>query len=224
MDRNRAQVGEDAHAFTQGQQTLLGANRSRRVIPLWAAHRAQHNGVGPLPYDGRDGRLNPDQAGKCFGCHKNSFLGLYNANKVPTAIQKAHFYNITGAGTGGTFSGVVRYFRERGSPARAVLVEPRGSIWGGGAAGTHRVEGIGNDFWPGTLDRSLIDEVITVDDGDSFAAVRALAARCGVFAGGSAGAAVHAAIIVAARLKSDQQVVTMIPDSAERYLSKGIFE
>ena len=60
---------------------------------------AQHNGVGPLPYDGKDGRLNPDQAGKCFGCHKNAFLGLYNSNGVPTAIQKAHFYNITGAGT-----------------------------------------------------------------------------------------------------------------------------
>jgi cysteine synthase A len=131
---------------------------------------------------------------------------------------------VFGAGTGGTFSGVVRCFRERGSRARAVLVEPRGSIWGGGPASTHKVEGIGNDFWPGTLDRSLIDEVITVDDADAFAAVRALASRCGVFAGGSGGAAVHAAIAVAARLKSDQQVVTMIPDSAERYLSKGIFE
>jgi cysteine synthase A len=131
---------------------------------------------------------------------------------------------VFGAGTGGTFSGVVRYFRERGSGARAVLVEPRGSIWGGGPPGTHRVEGIGNTFWPGTLDRSLIDEVVTVDDRDAFAAVRALAARCGVLAGGSAGAAVHAAIGVASRLGPDQRVLTMIPDSAERYLSKGIFE
>ncbi len=131
---------------------------------------------------------------------------------------------VFGAGTGGTFSGVVRYFRERGSQARAVLVEPRGSIWGGGPAGPHKVEGIGNDFWPSTLDRSLVDEVITVADADSFAAVRTLASRCGVFAGGSGGAAVHAAIAVAGRLAPDQQVVTMIPDSAERYLSKGVFD
>lgn len=130
---------------------------------------------------------------------------------------------VFGAGTGGTFSGVVRYFREHGSHARAVLVEPRGSIWGGGPAGTHEVEGIGNTFWPGTLDRSLIEEVITVDDADAFAAVRALAGRCGVLSGGSGGAAVHAAIRVAARYGPAQRVVTMIPDSAERYLSKGIF-
>jgi len=131
---------------------------------------------------------------------------------------------VFGAGTGGTFSGVVRCFRERGSQARAVLVEPRGSVWGGGPAGTHKVEGIGNDFWPGTLDRTLIDEVITVDDADAFATVRALAAKCGVLAGGSGGAAVHAAIRVAARYGGGQRVVTMIPDSAERYLSKGIFD
>jgi cysteine synthase A len=131
---------------------------------------------------------------------------------------------VFGAGTGGTFSGVVRQFRERGNQARAVLVEPRGSIWGGGPPGSHRVEGIGNTFWPGTLDRSLVDEVVTVDDADAFAAVRALAARCGVLAGGSGGAAVHAAIGVAARYRPDQRVLTMIPDSAERYLSKGIFE
>jgi cysteine synthase A len=131
---------------------------------------------------------------------------------------------VFGAGTGGTFSGIVRYFREHGARVLAVLVEPRGSIWGGGPAGRHKVEGIGNDFWPGTLDRTLIDEVVTVDDADAFAAVRALAARCGVLAGGSGGAAVHAAIRVAARYGAGRRVVTMIPDSAERYLSKGIFE
>ena len=131
---------------------------------------------------------------------------------------------VLGAGTGGTFSGVVRYFRERGSQARAVLVEPRGSIWGGGQPASHKVEGIGNSFWPATLDRALIDEVITVDDADAFAAVRAVAGKCGVLAGGSGGAAVHAAVLVAARFSAGQRVVTVIPDSAERYLSKGIFD
>src|SRR6185295_1699173 len=82
--------------------------------------------------------------------------------RVPDAL-------VLGAGTGGTFTGLARYFKERDAKMRAVLVEPQGSIWGGGPAGPHKVEGIGNSFWPGTLDRSLIDEILTVDDDTSFA-------------------------------------------------------
>ncbi len=129
---------------------------------------------------------------------------------------------VLGAGTGGTFSGVVRRFREAGCVFRAVLVEPVGSIWGGGKAAPHKVEGISNSFWPATLDRSLIDEVATVSDQDAVAMVRALARSCGVLAGGSGGAAVHAAVQVAARLAPGQRVATLVPDSAERYLSTGI--
>jgi cysteine synthase len=131
---------------------------------------------------------------------------------------------VIGAGTGGTFTGVVRYFRERGSTARAVLVEPEGSIWGGGAQGPHKVEGIGGTFWPGTLDRTLIDEIITVGDHRAFETTRALARECGVLSGGSGGAAVHAAIQVAARLDTDARVLTIIPDGAERYMSKGVYD
>jgi cysteine synthase A len=131
---------------------------------------------------------------------------------------------VMGAGTGGTFSGVVRRFREQGAVFRAVLVEPQGSVWGGGPPGPHRVEGIGGSYWPGALDRSLIDEVITVPDEPAFATARALARECGILSGGSGGAAVHAAIRVASRLGQHQRVVTLIPDSAERYLSKGIYE
>lgn len=131
---------------------------------------------------------------------------------------------VLGAGTGGTFSGIVRYFRDRGSNARAVLVEPRGSIWGGGPPAPHRVEGIGGSFWPGALDRSLIDEIVTVDDDDAFEMVQALARDCGVLAGGSGGASVKAAVEVARQLGRAARVVTIIADSAERYLSKGIFE
>jgi cysteine synthase A len=130
---------------------------------------------------------------------------------------------VIGAGTGGTFSGVVRYFRERGSAARAVLVEPQGSIWSGGQQGPHRVEGIGGSFWPGTLDRDLIDEIITVPDDPAFETTRALARECGVLSGGSGGAAVNGAIQVAARLASGANVVTIIPDAAERYISKGVY-
>jgi cysteine synthase len=131
---------------------------------------------------------------------------------------------VIGAGTGGTFTGVVRYFRERGSRALAVVVEPQGSIWSGAQRGPHRVEGIGGSFWPGTLDRSLIDEIITVFDDPAFETTRALARTCGVLSGGSGGAAVNGAIQVAKRLGPDARVVTVIPDGAERYVSKGVFD
>jgi cysteine synthase len=137
--------------------------------------------------------------------------------RVPDAV-------VLGAGTGGTFTGVVRYFKERDPQVRGVLVEPQGSIWGGGTAGPHKVEGIGNSFWPGALDRSLIDEVVTVADEPSFAAVRDLARTEGLLVGGSAGSAAHAAREVARRLGPGKLVVTLFPDGFERYLGKGIFE
>lgn len=131
---------------------------------------------------------------------------------------------VMGAGTGGTFTGIVRHFREAGAKVRAVLVEPQGSIWGGGQAGPHRVEGIGGTYWPGALDRTLVDEVITVCDPSAFQASLDLARECGVLSGGSGGAAVHAAIQVAGRLAPGQRVITLIPDGAERYMSKGIYD
>ncbi|HEX2339302.1 MAG TPA: cysteine synthase family protein [Vicinamibacterales bacterium] len=131
---------------------------------------------------------------------------------------------VIGAGTGGTFTGVVRYFRERGSRALAVLVEPQGSIWSGAQRGPHRVEGIGGSFWPGTLDRSLIDEIVTVPDDPAFETTRALARECGVLSGGSGGAAVYGAIQIARRLGAGARVATVIPDGAERYISKGVFD
>jgi cysteine synthase len=131
---------------------------------------------------------------------------------------------VLGAGTGGTFTGVARYFKERNPRTRAVLVEPQGSVWGGGPAGPHKVEGIGNSFWPGALDRALIDEIHTVTDDDAFAAVRELARREGLLVGGSAGAAAHAARAVARALGAGARVVTVFPDGFERYLGKGVFE
>jgi cysteine synthase len=131
---------------------------------------------------------------------------------------------VIGAGTGGTFTGLARYFKERDAKSRAVLVEPQGSIWGGGPAGPHKVEGIGNSFWPGALDRSLVDEVRTVSDDDAFAAVRELARREGLLVGGSSGAAAHAARDVARALPPSAAVVTVFADGFERYLGKGVFE
>jgi cystathionine beta-synthase (O-acetyl-L-serine) len=137
--------------------------------------------------------------------------------RIPDAV-------VIGAGTGGTFTGLARYFKEREPRTRAVLVEPQGSIWGGGPPGPHKVEGIGNSFWPGALDRSLVDEVRTVTDDDAFAAVRELARREGLLVGGSSGAAAHAAREVARGLPPSATVVTVMADGFERYLGKGVFE
>lgn len=131
---------------------------------------------------------------------------------------------VVGAGTGGTFTGLARYFKAHDPRVRAVLVEPQGSVWGGGPPGPHKVEGIGNSFWPGALERSLIDEIVTVSDADSFAAVKALARSEGVLVGGSSGAAAHAARDVATRLGPGSRILTVLPDGFERYLGKGVFE
>jgi cysteine synthase len=137
--------------------------------------------------------------------------------RVPDAV-------VIGAGTGGTFTGVARYFKERSPRVRAVLVEPQGSIWGGGAPGPHKVEGIGNSFWPAALDRSLVDEVRTVHDGPAFDRVRELARKEGLLVGGSSGAAAQAAREVALALPASAAVVTVFADGFERYLGKGVFE
>lgn len=131
---------------------------------------------------------------------------------------------VLGAGTGGTFTGVARFLKERLPRLWAVTVESQGSIYGGGKAGPHKVEGIGAAFIPRTYDPSLSDEVITVRDVDAFQTVRRLAAEEGVLSGSSGGAAVWGALQVAERMGPGKRVITVIPDSAERYLSKKIFE
>jgi cysteine synthase A len=131
---------------------------------------------------------------------------------------------VIGAGTAGTFTGIARFLKERLPGVLAFAVETQGSILGGGKPGPHKVEGIGASFIPGNFDRSVCDEVLMVSDADAFAMVRDLAAREGVLSGSSGGANVAAAVRVAGWLGQDKRVVTMIPDSAERYLSKKIFE
>jgi len=131
---------------------------------------------------------------------------------------------VTGAGTGGTFSGASKYLRERIPSLYCVIVEPQGSILKGGEAGPHEVEGIGaSSFIPPVLEMDLADEIIMVDDEPAFAMVRRLAAEEGVVGGGSAGANVDAALQVARKLGRGKRVVTVIPDSAERYMSKGVY-
>jgi cysteine synthase A len=131
---------------------------------------------------------------------------------------------VIGVGTGGTFSGVARYLKEKNPNALAVAVETQGSVLQGGEPGPHKVEGIGVSFIPKTYDASIADEVIMVSDEDAFNMVKQLAAKAGVLAGSSGGANTFAALQVARRLGAGKRVVTIIPDSAERYQSKKIFD
>lgn len=131
---------------------------------------------------------------------------------------------VAGAGTGGTFTGVARYLRERIPGLPCIMVEPEGSVLGGRQkAGPHDVEGIGASFFPPVLDLTLADEVITIFDEPAFAMVARLAAEEGILGGSSAGANVAAALEVARRLGPGKRVVTVVPDAAERYMSKGIY-
>lgn len=131
---------------------------------------------------------------------------------------------VLGCGTCGTFSGIARFLKEKLPRVQAYAVETQGSILQGGEPGPHKVEGIGVSFIPATFDRSVCDDVIMVMDDDAFNTVKSLAAQEGVLAGSSGGAAVFAALKVAKKLGSGKRVATIIPDSAERYLSKKIFE
>jgi cysteine synthase A len=130
---------------------------------------------------------------------------------------------VAGVGTGGTFSGIARFLKEKSPAVVTVSVETQGSILQGGAPGNHRVEGIGVHFIPETFHRDVSDRVMMVRDDDAFAMVKRLAAEEGLVGGSSSGAGVFAAAALAKELGAGKRVVTIIPDSAERYLSKKIF-
>jgi cysteine synthase A len=132
---------------------------------------------------------------------------------------------VLGCGSAGTFTGLTRAIKRVNPDLYCVLVEPKGSILGGGCAGFYRLEGIGQrEFIPPNLDRDAADEIVAVPDAEAFATVRELARTEGVLGGGSTGAAAAAARKVAERLGPGKRVVTLFPDGAERYMSQGIFD
>ena len=134
---------------------------------------------------------------------------------------------VAGVGTGGTITGVSRFFKDaQGQKLHTVAVEPASSpVLSGGVPGPHKIQGIGAGFVPEVLDRTLIDEVLTVTNDEAFAIARRLAKEEGILCGISCGAAMHAALRVAARPESDgKTIVVVLPDSGERYLSTGIFD
>jgi cysteine synthase A len=132
-------------------------------------------------------------------------------------------YFVAGAGSGGTFTGIMRYLKERDPSIRGVLADPVGSTMGGGEHAAYAIEGIGNDFVADTMDMGLVDEVIKVNDDQAYGASRELARKEGVFAGSSSGAALSAALRVAERIDHGT-VVTLFPDRGDRYFSEHLYE
>ncbi|HMH51519.1 MAG TPA: cysteine synthase A [Candidatus Acidoferrum sp.] len=129
---------------------------------------------------------------------------------------------VAGVGTGGTLTGVGEVLKEKIAGLRVVAVEPaRSPVLSGGRARPHAIQGIGASFVPGVLNRDIIDEIITVRDEDAIVWSRRLAREEGLLVGISAGAAVFAACAVAATLTPSQLVLTVLPDTGERYLSLG---
>lgn len=131
-------------------------------------------------------------------------------------------YLVAGAGSGGTFSGVVKYLKEQNPGIKGVLADPVGSIIGGGEHADYDIEGIGNDFIADTMDVSLVDKVIKITDENAFTTSRLLAEKEGILAGSSSGAALYAALKLAEEIE-EGNIVAVLPDRGDRYLSKGLF-
>ncbi len=132
---------------------------------------------------------------------------------------------VAGVGTGGTLTGVGQILKDALPGVQIVAAEPAGSpVLSGGSPGKHKIPGIGAGFVPDVLDAGVLDEIVRVEDDDAWQTARRLAREEGILAGISSGAAAWAALQVAQRLGEDKVVVTVLPDTGERYLSTGIFD
>lgn len=132
-------------------------------------------------------------------------------------------YLIAGAGSGGTFTGVMRYLKEKNPKIKGVLADPIGSTMGGGEHADYDIEGIGNDFIADTMDMSLADIIIKVSDSEAFENSRELAKKEGIFAGSSSGA-VTAAAKKLIKQGTAGNIVLIFPDRGDRYFSKGLYK
>ena len=224
---------------------LIGVNRGYKVA-LFVPERFSEEKVKIMRALGAEVTRTPDEEGMAGAIKRaqqcaSQTPGSFMAGQFENPANPNYHYETTaeeifeqmegridafvvGSGTAGTFTGVSRFMKQKLNCVLTVAVETQGSILGGGPPGKHKVEGIGASFIPGNFDRSVCDEILMVRDDDAFATVNELAAKEGVLSGSSGGAAVFAALQIAKRLGAGKRVVTVIPDSAERYLSKKIFE
>ncbi len=132
---------------------------------------------------------------------------------------------VAGVGTGGTVSGIAKYLKEQNPAVKVVAVEPLSSpVLNGGQSGPHKIQGIGAGFIPKTYDGSLIDEVLDIDNDDAIRTGRELAQQDGLLVGISSGAAAYAAVLLAQRPENaNKTIVTLLPDTGERYLSTVLY-
>ena len=224
---------------------LIGVNRGYKVV-LFVPERFSEEKVKIMRALGADVARTPDEEGMAGAIRRAQEYaaktdGAFMAGQFENPANPDYHYETTaeeifeqmegsldafviGSGTAGTFTGVSRFMKKKLPHVFTVAVETQGSVLGGGPPGKHKVEGIGASFIPKNFDRSVCDEILMVTDKDAFNTVNTLAAKEGVLSGSSGGAAVFAALQVAQRLGAGKRVVTVIPDSAERYLSKCIFE
>src|SRR2546423_8585583 len=224
---------------------LIGVNKGYRVI-VCVPERFSEEKMKVMAALGADVIRTPDAEGMQGAISKareieartpDSFIALQFENQAnpefhyETTAQEIYEQMqgqvdaiVIGIGTGGTFSGVARFMKQKNPRIQTVAVETQGSILQGNPPGPHKVEGIGVSFVPKTFDRTVCDAIIMVSDDDAFATVRELARKEAVLGGSSSGANVFAAMQIAKQLGKGKRVVTVIPDAAERYLSKNIFD
>jgi len=224
---------------------LIGVNRGYKVA-LFVPERFSEEKVKIMQALGADVTRTPDDEGMLGAIRQAQQFaaktqGAFMAGQFENPANPAYHYETTaqeifeqmegkldavvlGSGTAGTFTGVSRYLKQKLPRILTVAIETQGSVLGGGPPGKHKVEGIGASFIPKNFDPSVCDEIRMVTDKDAFDTVKQLAAKEGVLSGSSGGAAVFGALQIARRLGPGKRLVTVIPDSAERYLSKKIFE
>lgn len=142
--------------------------------------------------------------------------------EIYSALDGNIDYLVAGAGSGGTYSGIMRYLKEKNPKINGILADPVGSTMGGGEHGDYNIEGIGNDFIADTMDMSLVDKVIKITDDDAFGGSRELAKKEGIFAGSSSGGALAAARKLA-ESGATGNVVVILHDRGDRYFSKNLY-
>ncbi|MBX4260057.1 cysteine synthase family protein [Clostridium estertheticum] len=143
--------------------------------------------------------------------------------EIYDALEGQIDYFLAGAGSGGTFSGVMKYLKEKNENIKGILVDPYGSTLGGGEEHCYDIEGIGNNFVPTTMDLNLVESVIKITDDEAKDKVKLIAVCEGLFVGSSSGAAIAAALKLAENINKGN-IVIILPDRGDRYFSKNIYD